>query len=129
MNDQHENNASDDLLNAALNEYQVDAASSHLHARILASAPQAETNQRQPIPDVEAGFSTGIAEALRDLLSAMGGWRIAGPAIAASFVVGITVSLWTDVPSDSSLPASTWEDSTIWELALLANTDIEESTP
>lgn len=80
----------DNLLNA----YQVVPASSRLTRRILDSATRP--------------FSWA------ELVAAMGGWRIAGPALAASLMCGVASQLWWTQSASYQVP----EDS-VWTLAML----------
>ena len=87
----------DKELDNLLDAYQVAPTSSHLKRRILDRATR-------PSPWAE-------------FLIAMGGWRIAGPALAASLMCGVVSQLWWN----QSVSYSVAEDS-VWTLAMLNTT-------
>ncbi|MDF1692401.1 MAG: hypothetical protein P1U47_08520 [Zhongshania sp.] len=89
--------STDTELDNLLNAYRVAPASAALRQRIV-------QNASRPSPWAE-------------LLAAIGGWRIAGPALAASLMFGVVSQLWWT----QSVSHSVAEDS-VWTLAMLNTT-------
>lgn len=89
--------STDKELDNILNAYRVAPASAALRQRIV-------QNASRPSPWAE-------------LLAAIGGWRIAGPALAASLMFGVVSQLWWT----QSVSYSVAEDS-VWTLAMLNTT-------
>ncbi len=108
----------DDPLDQVLEQYRVAPASPDLRARILASA---QTRPQQS-PRASAPFT--------ELLRSIGGWPVAGPALAFSMLLGVSCDLLTYSATGNSIPATSTAESntdsaTIWELALLSSDTAE----
>lgn len=86
-----------------LDSYAVPPAGKHLRNRILTAA------REQPPHGLQAVFG-----AIQELILAIGGWRIAGPALALSLIMGIGLNLYI---SSSAQPGPTV---TVWQLSMLS---------
>jgi len=106
MNTQDMHN--DDALDEVLNRHAVAPASAALRARILSTA--------QTLPQK----SPPVSELLRQLLRSIGGWGVAGPALAFSMLLGVSFDLATRTTATTATTASTLDSTTIWELAMLS---------
>lgn len=113
-------NPRDDDLSTVLDEYRVYPASDAFYKRVQSSVTQS--------PQVANKATTGtVASALQELLAAIGGWSVTGPTLAFSFALGLVLNPWPESPRVS--PSLSFDNSTIWELALLANSDNEDESP
>ncbi|MGJ8687217.1 MAG: hypothetical protein ACSHWQ_07040 [Spongiibacteraceae bacterium] len=87
----------DKELDDLLNTYSVSPASLGLQQRILQVS-------RKPSPWAE-------------LLAVLGGWQIAGPALAASILCGVATQLWWDQAATDVMTGDS-----VWALAMLDET-------
>lgn len=108
----------DQALQQTLQKHQVAPASAALRARILAQAAAMDSlPSAQTLPPARLG-------AWWELLAAMGGWKVAVPAMALSLALGVVWNLSPAQPTDEIAAVDT--ATTLWELAGLAETLAED---
>ncbi len=107
----------DDVLGQTLDHHRVAPASAALRERILATA---QTLPQKP---------PSITQLLWELLRSVGGWPVAGPALAFSMLLGVSFDLATRTDAATTITAQ--DSTTIWELAMLSTdpTDDQDSLP
>lgn len=106
----------DDPLDQMLAQYRVEPANPDLRERILASA---RIQDQQPVR---------TSALFKELLRSIGGWPIAGPALAFSLLCGVSIDLLTHTDGSSAATdtaVSNADSTTIWELALLSTDAVE----
>lgn len=98
-----------DPLDQTLDYYRTNPAGDDLRNRILTAA---HTQAQKPPP---------WSQSIKELLGALGGWPVAGPALAFSMLLGVATDLVTrpSTTANNLLETET-ETTTIWELALLS---------